>query len=134
MPSRNESVLQIITRWLQHDRLDTYQAHPHDNPYLVVWVNSKDLPAGVPAWLANAPVLGSALRGVVVRSAQRMIEDIEAVLRQVDNTNDIHQVLRRAASKGHAKDAEKQAQAQRKQDRAQEAAERKKSGTGGRFL
>ena len=90
--------------------------------------------AGVPAWLANAPVLGSALRGVVVRSAQRMIEDIEAILKQLNSTTDIHQVLKRAATRGHAKDAEKKAQAQRKQDKAQAASERKKSGTGGRFL
>lgn len=69
-----------------------------------------------------------------MRSAQRMIEDIEAVLKQLNSTNDIHQVLRRAATKGHAKDAERKAQAQRKQDKAQEASERKKSGVGGRFL
>lgn len=137
MLSSDGLVLEIVTRWHQFDRLDTPHAHPQDNLHnlhLGFRVDGIDLPAGVPAWLANAPVLGSALRGVVVRSAQRMIEDIEAVLRQVDHTNDIHQVLRRAASKGHAKDAEKKAQAQRKQDKAREAGERKKSGTGGRFL
>lgn len=83
--------------------------------------------AGVPAFLANVPVLGSALRGVVIRSAQRMIQDIESVLSRVNDTTDIHEVLRRAAKKGHAQD-------QQKRQQAQEAAEQKKSGRGGRFL
>lgn len=89
---------------------------------------------GVPAWLAKAPVLGSALRGVVVRSAQRMIEDIEVILKRLNSSNDIHEVLRAAASKGHAKDAEKKAQAQQRQDKAQDIAGQKKSGVGGRFI
>ena len=88
----------------------------------------------MPAFLAHVPVLGHALRGVVVRSAQRMIEDIENVLKQVDSKNDIHQVLRKAASKGRAKDAAKQAQAQQKRDKAEKNAEQKKAGVGGRFL
>lgn len=90
--------------------------------------------AGVPAFLANVPVLGSALRGVVIRSARRMIQDIESVLSRVNDTTDIHEVLRQAAKKGHAQEADKQAQAQRKQQQAQEAAEQKKSNRGGRFL
>ncbi len=90
--------------------------------------------AGVPAFLANVPVLGSALRGVVIRSAQRMIQDIESILGRVNDTTDIHEVLRRAAKKGHAQEADKQAQAQRKEQQKQEAAEQKKSGRGGRFL
>ena len=87
--------------------------------------------AGVPAFLANVPVLGSALRGVVIRSAQRMIQDIESILSRVDDKTDIHEVLRRAAKKGHAQEAEKKAQAQQKK---QHAADQKKSGSGGRFL
>ena len=80
------------------------------------------------------PVLGSALRGVVIRSAQRMIQDIESILSRVSDTTDIHEVLRRAAKKGHAQEADKQAQAQRKQQQREEAAEQKRSGRGGRFL
>lgn len=89
---------------------------------------------GIPAFLANAPVLGSALRGVVVRSAQRMIQDIEKILSQVDETTDIHEVLRRAARKGHAQEADKQAQASRKQEQRQQASQAKKANRGGRFL
>lgn len=63
-----------------------------------------------------------------------MIEDIEIILKQLNSSTDIHEVLRAAASKGHAKDAEKKAQAQRREDKAQDMAERKKSGVGGRFL
>lgn len=90
--------------------------------------------AGVPAFLANVPVLGSALRGVVIRSAQRMIQDIESILSRVNDTTDIHEVLRRAAKKGHAQEADKQAQALRKQQQREEATEQKRSGRGGRFL
>ena len=89
---------------------------------------------GVPAFLANVPVLGSALRGVVIRSAQRMIQDIESILSRVNDTTDIHEVLRRAAKKGHAQEADKQAQAQRKQQKAQQDTEQKQSNRGGRFL
>lgn len=92
------------------------------------------LPRGVPAFLANVPVLGSALRGVVIRSAQRMIQDIESILSRVNDSTDIHEVLRRAAQKGHAEEADKRAQAQKKRQHAQDAAEQKKSGRGGRFL
>lgn len=92
------------------------------------------LPRGVPAFLANVPVLGSALRGVVIRSAQRMIQDIESILSRVNDTTDIHEVLRRAAKKGHAQEADKQAQAQRKQQKAQQDTEQKQSNRGGRFL
>ncbi|DBA66911.1 TPA: hypothetical protein ACH3X2_002031 [Trebouxia sp. C0005] len=92
------------------------------------------LPRGVPAFLAHVPVLGSALRGVVIRSAQRMIQDIESILGRVNGTTDIHEVLRRAARKGHAQEADKQAQAQRKEKQKQEAAEQKRSGHAGRFL
>ena len=92
------------------------------------------LNAGVPAFLANVPVLGSALRGVVVRSAQRMIQDIDSILSQVNETTDIHEVLRRAARKGHAQEADKQAQASRKKAQAQENAEAKRANRGGRFL
>ena len=91
-------------------------------------------PAGVPAFLANVPVLGSALRGVVIRSAQRMIQDIESILSRVNDSTDIHEVLRRAAKKGHAEEANKKAQAEQKRQQAQEAAEQKRSGRGGRFL
>lgn len=90
--------------------------------------------AGVPAFLANVPVLGSALRGVVIRSAQRMIQDIESILSRVNDSTDIHEVLRRAAKKGHAAEADKKAQAEQKRQQAQEAQEQKKSGRGGRFL
>eukprot|EP00891_Asterochloris_glomerata_P008842 jgi/Astpho2/8842/Aster-x1544 len=38
------------------------------------------LPKGVPSFLAQMPVLGSALRGICVRAVERMIEDIEAVV------------------------------------------------------
>ena len=90
--------------------------------------------AGVPAFLANVPVLGSALRGVVIRSAQRMIQDIESILSRVNDSTDIHEVLRRAAKVGHAEEADKKARAQQKKQQAQEAAEQKRSGHGGRFL
>ena len=90
--------------------------------------------AGVPAFLANVPVLGSALRGVVIRSAQRMIQDIESILSRIDSNTDVHEVLRRAAKKGHAQEADKQAHAQQKKEHARKAAEEKRSGRGGRFL
>ena len=80
--------------------------------------------AGVPAFLASVPVLGSALRGVVIRSAQRMIQDIETILSQVNDSTDIHD----------AQEAEKQAHASRKKAQAQQAAEEKKANVGGRFL
>lgn len=99
-----------------------------------VVMSSWSICTGVPAFLANVPVLGSALRGVVIRSAQRMIQDIESILGRVNDTTDIHEVLRRAAKKGHAQEADKQAQAQRKEQQKQEAAEQKRSGHGGRFL
>jgi hypothetical protein len=99
-----------------------------------VVMSSWSICTGVPAFLANVPVLGSALRGVVIRSAQRMIQDIESILGRVNDTTDIHEVLRRAAKKGHAQEADKQAQAQRKEQQKQEAAEQKRSGRGGRFL
>ena len=97
-------------------------------------LSSWSICTGVPAFLANVPVLGSALRGVVIRSAQRMIQDIESILGRVNDTTDIHEVLRRAAKKGHAQEADKRAQAQRKEQQKQEAAEQKRSGHGGRFL
>ena len=63
-----------------------------------------------------------------------MIQDIESVLSRVNDTTDIHEVLRQAAKKGHAQEADKQAHARQKQQQAQEAAEQKRSGRGGRFL
>lgn len=63
-----------------------------------------------------------------------MIQDIETILSQVNDNTDIHEVLRRAARKGHAQDAEKQAHASRKEAQAQQAAEGKKANRGGRFL
>lgn len=104
------------------------------SPILLLYEHCVLLAAGVPAFLANVPVLGSALRGVVIRSAQRMIQDIESILRRVNDSTDIHEVLRRAAQKGHAEEADKKAQAQQKRQHAQAAAEQKKSGRGGRFL
>lgn len=99
-----------------------------------VFLLTRSICTGVPAFLAHVPVLGSALRGVVIRSAQRMIQDIESILGRVNGTTDIHEVLRRAARKGHAQEAGKQAQAQRKEKQKQEAAEQKRSGHAGRFL
>ena len=108
----------------------------HCQPMTVCHLSFKPLlfSAGVPAFLASVPVLGSALRGVVIRSAQRMIQDIETILKQVNDSTDIHEVLRRAARKGHAQDAEKQAHACRKKAQAQQAAVEKKANCGGRFL
>ena len=63
-----------------------------------------------------------------------MIEDIETILSQMNDSTDIHEVLRRAAKKGHAQEAEKQAHASRKKAQAQQAAEEKRANVGGRFL
>jgi hypothetical protein len=140
----------VICTFLQHNVLSCWHACTHRRylpalcaPTIVTYnvnaaygvvMSNWSICTGVPAFLANVPVLGSALRGVVIRSAQRMIQDIESILGRVNDTTDIHEVLRRAAKKGHAQEADKQAQAQRKEQQKQEAAEQKRSGRGGRFL
>ena len=61
-------------------------------------------PAGVPSFLAQMPVLGSALRGICVRAVERMIEDIEAVVDRTRRSGKpVQQVLKELGNEHRAK-------------------------------
>lgn len=104
---RDPDLLTTSFTLIQSDVLAKFQGTWHLTPLhpdcsdcskTLVRLEQDVLPIGMPAYLSSVPILGNLLKGVCKRAVQRLLEDVEAIVTEMNRGTALEDVLQGSKS------------------------------------